>query len=140
MRNLPLLVVGAVLQKQDTHFLLSKRPEGKAYAGQWEFPGGKVAQGELPEEALARELAEELGITVATQNLIPWTFVTHRYPEYDVILLLYTCNTWEGTPAGQEGQAVRWVTAAEAANLPVLEADKPLLARLGNSTGRGVVA
>ncbi|MFN9790126.1 MAG: (deoxy)nucleoside triphosphate pyrophosphohydrolase [Holosporales bacterium] len=131
----PLFVVGAVLRAQDNRFLLSQRPLGKAYAGQWEFPGGKVAPGELPEEALVRELAEELGITVLIQHLIPWTFVTHRYAEYDVILLLYTCATWEGIPAGQEGQAVQWVTAAEAARLPVLEADRPLLVRLGKSTG-----
>ncbi|MFN9322732.1 MAG: (deoxy)nucleoside triphosphate pyrophosphohydrolase [Holosporales bacterium] len=131
----PLFVVGAVLRAQDNRFLLSQRPLGKAYAGQWEFPGGKVAPGELPEEALVRELAEELGITVLIQHLIPWTFVTHRYPEYDVILLLYTCATWAGTPLGQEGQAVQWVTAAEAARLPVLEADRPLLVRLGKSTG-----
>ncbi|MEG9502576.1 MAG: (deoxy)nucleoside triphosphate pyrophosphohydrolase, partial [Methylorubrum extorquens] len=97
-----LLVVAAALVDADGRVLMAQRPEGKALAGLWEFPGGKVEPGERPEETLIRELAEELGITVKEPCLAPLTFASHAYPDFHLLMPLYICRRWEGLPQSRE--------------------------------------
>jgi 8-oxo-dGTP diphosphatase len=99
-------------------------------AGLWEFPGGKVHAGENPEEALIRELAEELGIDVAATCLAPFTFASHRYPDFHLLMPLYVCRKWQGTVTAREGQRLAWVRPARLADHPMPPADKPLVAML----------
>jgi 8-oxo-dGTP diphosphatase len=103
------LVVAAALFDSDGRVLVAKRPEGKAMAGLWEFPGGKVHESETPEAALARELKEELAITVCEPCLYPVSFASHAYDDFHLLMPLYQCRNWEGTPSPQEGQEIRWV-------------------------------
>jgi len=121
-------VVAAALVNSDGQVLLAQRPEGKSLAGLWEFPGGKLEPGESPEAALARELDEELGITMP--QLEPFTFVSFAYPEFHLVMLLYWCRGWAGVPVGRDGQALRWETPAAMAGLPMPPADLPLVAAL----------
>src|SRR6202012_4937881 len=99
-----LLVVAVALVDADGRVLLAQRPEGKSMAGLWEFPGGKVNPGETPETALIRELAEELGIDVAASCLAPFTFGSHSYPDFHLLMPLYVCRKWSGIPLPREGQ------------------------------------
>jgi 8-oxo-dGTP diphosphatase len=124
------LVAAVVLVDADGRVLLAQRPEGKAMAGLWEFPGGKVDPGETPEAALIRELAEELGIDVAASCLAPFTFASHAYPDFHLLMPLYVCRKWAGIPTPREGQHLRWVRPARLAAYPMPPADKPLLAML----------
>jgi len=124
------LVAAVVLVDADGRVLLAQRPEGKAMAGLWEFPGGKVDPGETPEAALIRELAEELGIDVAASCLAPFTFASHAYPDFHLLMPLYVCRKWAGIPTPREGQHLRWVRPARLADYPMPPADKPLLALL----------
>ncbi len=127
----PLVLVAAVvLVDPDGRVLLAQRPEGKAMAGLWEFPGGKVDPGETPEAALIRELAEELGIDVAASCLAPFTFASHAYADFHLLMPLYVCRKWAGIPVAREGQHLRWVRPARLADYPMPPADKPLLALL----------
>ena len=121
-------VVAAALVDGDGRVLLAQRPEGKALAGTWEFPGGKLEPGESPEAALARELDEELGIVAG--RLEPFTFVSHAYSEFHLVMLLYWCRQWQGKPHGRDGQALRWERPAAMAALPMPPADVPLVAAL----------
>jgi 8-oxo-dGTP diphosphatase len=114
----------------DTRVLLARRPEGKALAGLWEFPGGKVREGETPEAALIRELKEELGIDVSAACLAPFTFASHAYPEFHLLMPLYLCRRWNGRPQGLEGQALAWVPPGRLADYAVPPADRPLVAML----------
>ncbi len=91
------LVAACVLLDGDGRLLIAKRPEGRSLAGLWEFPGGKVEDGETPEGALVRELAEELGIDIAVADLAPLTFASHSYPEFHLLMPLYLCRRWRGT-------------------------------------------
>jgi 8-oxo-dGTP diphosphatase len=125
-----ILVVAVALIDVDGRVLLAQRPEGKSMAGLWEFPGGKVQAGEMPEAALIRELREELGIDVATNCLAPFTFASHDYPEFHLLMPLYVCRVWQGTVTPLEGQALTWVRAARLADYPMPPADKPLVAML----------
>ena len=125
-----LLVVACALFDVDGRVLVAQRPEGKALAGLWEFPGGKVEAGERPEETLIRELDEELGIVVKPACLAPLTFASHAYDDFHLLMPLYVCRRWEGTPAGREGQAVRWMKPARLRDLPMPPADAPLIAHL----------
>src|SRR5271157_3643588 len=130
-RAVPLILVAAVvLVDADGRVLLTQRPEGKAMAGLWEFPGGKVDPGETPEAALIRELAEELGIDVAASCLAPLTFASYSYPDFHLLMPLYLCRKWSGSPAAQEGQRLAWVRPARLADYPMPPADKPLVAML----------
>ncbi len=129
--NPPLVLVAAVvLVDADGRVLLAQRPAGKAMAGLWEFPGGKVDPGETPEAALIRELAEELGIDVAASCLAPFTFASHAYPDFHLLMPLYVCRKWTGIPTPREGQHLSWVRPARLADYPMPPADKPLLAML----------
>ncbi|OHV15271.1 NTP pyrophosphohydrolase [Methylorubrum extorquens] len=122
-----LLVVAAALVDADGRVLMAQRPEGKALAGLWEFPGGKVEPGERPEETLIRELAEELGITVKEPCLAPLTFASHAYPNFHLLMPLYICRRWEGLPQSREAQALRWVRPGGLRDLPMPPADLPLI-------------
>lgn len=125
-----LLVVAVALVDRDGRVLLAERPEGKNLAGMWEFPGGKVAPGETPEAALIRELKEELGIDAEASCLAPFTFASHTYEEFHLLMPLYLCRVWQGNPQGLEGQRLTWVTPQEMLKYPMPPADKPLVAML----------
>ena len=107
--------------------LIAQRPEGKALAGLWEFPGGKIDQGERPEAALIRELQEELGITVKEACLAPLTFASYAYPEFHLLMPLYVCRRWEGFVQSREGQALKWVRAKDLREYSMPPADEPLI-------------
>ena len=125
-----LLVVAVALVDADGRVLLAQRPEGKSMAGLWEFPGGKVQSGETPESALIRELREELGIDVAESCLAPFTFASHRYERFHLLMPLYVCRRWQGTVTPREGQALTWVRPTRLEQYPMPPADKPLVAML----------
>src|SRR2546430_15984199 len=109
----PIVLVAAVaLVDADGRVLLAERPEGKHLAGLWEFPGGKVQPGETPEAALIRELEEELGIDVVASCLAPFTFASHAYPEFHLLMPLYDCRKWSGIAIAREGQRLAWVWPA----------------------------
>ncbi len=120
------LVVAAALFDEAGRVLLAQRPEGKAMAGLWEFPGGKVEAGETPEVALARELKEELGIAISHKALKPITFASHTYESFHLLMPLYACRTWDGVPKGAEGQALEWVEPSRLHGFPAPAADLPL--------------
>ncbi len=124
------LVSAAALVDADGRVLLAQRPEGKAMAGLWEFPGGKVRDGETPEAALIRELGEELGIDVTESCLAPFTFASHRYDDFHLLMPLYVCRVWDGTPVALEGQELKWLRPGEMTNLAMPPADAPLVAML----------
>jgi 8-oxo-dGTP diphosphatase len=124
------LVVAVALVDVDGRVLLTQRPPGKAMAGLWEFPGGKVHEGETPEAALIRELKEELDINVAEACLAPLTFASHRYERFHLLMPLYVCRRWNGTMMAREGQALAWVRPARLENYAMPPADKPLVAVL----------
>ena len=125
-----LLVTAVALIDADGRVLLAKRPEGKTLAGLWEFPGGKVEEGERPEDALIRELKEELGINVELSCLAPLTFASHAYPDFHLLMPLYVCRRWKGIPQALEGQELKWVRAKELRSLPMPPADLPLIPHL----------
>lgn len=125
-----LLVAACALVDVDGRVLLAKRPAGKSLAGLWEFPGGKVEKGETPEAALVRELKEELGITVPQKCLAPFTFASHAYEKFHLLMPLYVCRNWEGDIVPQDGQEIAWVRANRLADYPMPPADEPLVAML----------
>ena len=128
---LPLVLVAAVaLIDADGRVLLARRPQGKAMAGLWEFPGGKVHEGETPEAALIRELKEELGVDTAESCLAPFAFASHGYPDFHLLMPLYACRRWTGTPTALEGQELAWVRPQRLADYPMPPADRPLVAML----------
>ncbi len=122
-----LLVSAVALLDADSRVLLARRPPGKAMAGLWEFPGGKVGDGESPESALVRELDEELGIDVTESCLAPLTFASHPYDGFHLLMPLFVCRAWRGTVSPREGQALRWVRPDRLAGLPMPPADLPLI-------------
>jgi 8-oxo-dGTP diphosphatase len=129
--KLPLVLVAAVaLVDVDGRVLLARRPEGKSMAGLWEFPGGKVHAGETPEAALIRELKEELAVDTAESCLAPFTFASHRYADFHLLMPLYVCRRWSGTPRALEGQELAWVRPNRLAEYPMPPADRPLVALL----------
>ncbi len=121
------LVAAVALIDRDGRVLLAQRPEGKSMAGLWEFPGGKVEQGESPETALVRELHEELGIETWNSCLAPLTFASHAYDDFHLLMPLFACRKWQGIPQPQEGQKLAWAHARELRDYPMPPADIPLI-------------
>ena len=125
-----ILVVAAALIDVDNRVLLAQRPAGKSMAGLWEFPGGKVAAGESPEAALVRELREELSIDVQPKCLAPFTFASHAYADFHLLMPLYVCRNWEGEVEPREGQRIQWVRAQRLGEYDMPPADVPLVTML----------
>jgi 8-oxo-dGTP diphosphatase len=121
------LVAAAVLIDEQNRVLLAQRPRGKSMAGLWEFPGGKVDDGELPEQALVRELREELGIETSVGCLQPLTFASHAYEKFHLLMPLFACRVWQGTPQPREGQQLVWAAKNEWRNYPMPPADDRIL-------------
>lgn len=124
------LVAAAALVDPDNRVLLARRPPGKPLAGLWEFPGGKVGPDETPEAALVRELQEELGIDTSTACLAPFTFASHRYPDFHLLMPLFVCRKWRGIAVAREGQELAWVRPQRLGDYPMPPADVPLVAML----------
>lgn len=122
-----ILVSAVALIDADGRVLLAQRPPGKSLAGLWEFPGGKVEPGETPEAALIRELQEELGIDTWASCLAPLTFASHSYDDFHLLMPLFACRRWQGVAQPKEGQALKWVRAADLHHYPMPPADLPLI-------------
>ncbi len=124
------LVVAVALIDVDGRVLIAQRPEGKALAGLWEFPGGKIEPGERPEAALIRELNEELGIDVQEACLAPFVFASHAYESFHLLMPLYLCRRWSGVVVKREHAALAWVKPNKLSDYPMPPADAPLVAWL----------
>ena len=127
-----LLVAACALIDADKRVLITQRPEGKPMAGLWEFPGGKVEEGETPEDAVIRELLEELAISVTQPCLAPLTFASHDYPDFHILMPLFVCRRWEGVPVPREAQRLRWVRASRLRDFSMPAADEPLISHLAD--------
>jgi 8-oxo-dGTP diphosphatase len=130
-----LLVVAVALVDPDGRVLLAQRPKGKQLESLWEFPGGKVDAGERPEDALIRELREELGIVVKPLCLAPLTFASHTYEDFHLLMPLYVCRRWEGFVQPLDGQALKWVRPKDMRAYPMPPADEPLIPHLVDLLG-----
>ncbi len=124
------LVAACALVDADGRVLVTRRPPGKAMAGLWEFPGGKVETGELPESCLIRELKEELGIEVSLACLAPLTFASHAYEDFHLLMPLWICRRWQGTVSAMEGQELAWVRPQLLREYAMPPADEPLIPHL----------
>jgi len=124
------LVTACALVDADNRILLAQRPHGKAMAGLWEFPGGKIEPRETPEAAIIRELREELGIEVASPCLAPLTFASHAYETFHLLMPLYICRKWKGFVTPREGQQLKWVRKQALRDYPMPPADEPLVAHI----------
>ena len=127
-----LLVAACALIDADKRVLIAQRPAGKPMAGLWEFPGGKIEAGETPEDTVIRELHEELGIRVTKPCLAPLTFASHDYLEFHILLSLFICRRWEGSPVAREAQDIKWVRANRLRDFPMPPADEPLVSHLAD--------
>ena len=132
MTERPLVLVAAcALIDPDGRVLIAQRPQDKSMAGLWEFPGGKVEQGEKPEDTVIREMHEELGIAIKGACLTPFIFASHTYPEFHLLMPLFLCRRWEGIAQAREGQKVAWVKIKDLAlnpeRYPMPPADAPLI-------------
>jgi 8-oxo-dGTP diphosphatase len=125
-----LLVAACALVDADRRVLICQRPEGKQFAGLWEFPGGKLERGESPEAALIRELEEELGISTKSACLAPLTFASHAYESFHLLMPVFVCRKWQGMPVAREHQDIRWVRPQSLRDYPMPPADEPLIAPL----------
>lgn len=125
-----LLVAACALIDIDGRLLLAERTAGKPMAGLWEFPGGKIHDGEQPETCLIRELKEELGIDVKADCLAPLTFASHAYADFHLLMPLYVCRRWDGTVTPLEGQRLTWVRPNKLRDYPMPPADEPLIPHL----------
>ncbi|HPI62605.1 MAG TPA: 8-oxo-dGTP diphosphatase MutT [Alphaproteobacteria bacterium] len=133
----PILLVGAAILLNEGHqILLAQRPAGKAMAGLWEFPGGKINPGETPEQAVIRELFEELDITVKEACLAPFTFASHRYRAFHLLMPVFVCRRWQGEVRGKEGQQLQWVATNQLSRYPMPPADIPLIAPIRDFLGK----
>ena len=124
------LVAAAALVDADGRVLIARRPEGKDMAGLWEFPGGKVRTGETPEAALIRELAEELSVDTRESCLAAIACASHDYDDFHLLMPVFACRVWKGTPMAREGQELRWIAPARLADVPMPPADAPLVSLL----------
>ena len=122
-----ILVVACALIDADGRVLIAQRPAGRTMAGLWEFPGGKIEPGEIPEDCLMRELDEELGISTLASCLAPLTFASHAYDGFHLLMPLYACRKWVGIAQPREGQNLKWVRAANLGDYPMPPADRPLI-------------
>jgi 8-oxo-dGTP diphosphatase len=127
-----LLVAACALIDADKRVLIAKRPEGKPMAGLWEFPGGKVEEGETPEDTIIRELYEELAVKVTKPCLAPLSFTSHDYREFHILMPLFVCRRWEGEPIPRLAQQLKWVRANRLRDFPMPPADKPLISHLAD--------
>lgn len=125
-----LLVAACALIDRDGRVLMARRPEGKAHAGLWEFPGGKLAEGETPEAALVRELREELAIDTEASCLAPAAFASQTLGEFHLLMPLFVCRKWKGSPQPLEGQELQWVRREALVRMEMPPADRPLAAQL----------
>ena len=125
-----ILVSAVALIDRDGRVLITQRPKGKSMEGLWEFPGGKIEFGETPEDALVRELHEELGIETSSSCLAPLTFASHGYSDFHLLMPLFACRKWDGTPKPNEGQNLKWVHVKSLKDFPMPPADIPLIAVL----------
>lgn len=125
-----MLVAAVALVDADRRVLIAQRPEGKSLAGLWEFPGGKIEDGETPEQALIRELEEELGISTKSACLAPISFASHSYETFHLLMPLYVCRKWQGTPVAREHAALKWVRPQALRDFQMPPADEPLIAAL----------
>ena len=132
-----LLVAACALIDQDGRILLSQRPNGKDFAGKWEFPGGKMEVNETPEQTVVRELREELGIEPCERCLQPFTFVTHDYDRFNLFMPLFLCRQWDGFVRPREGQTVRWVFPDRILELDLVPADEPLAREIRDRLFKG---
>lgn len=131
MADLPTkYVVATALVDVDGRVLLAQRPDDKPMAGLWEFPGGKIEAGETPEAALIRELQEELSIDTKSSCLAPLSFASHSYETFHLVMLLYICRRWWGSPQPVEGGTLQWVRAPRLRDFEMPEANMPLVAAL----------
>jgi 8-oxo-dGTP diphosphatase len=121
------LVSAVALIDADGRVLLAERPQGKPMAGLWEFPGGKIEQGETPEKALIRELHEELGIETWTSCLAPLTFASHSYEDFHLLMPVFACRKWGGITTPKEGQKLAWVYAKDLSYYQMPDADLPII-------------
>jgi 8-oxo-dGTP diphosphatase len=122
------LVAAVALIDRDGRVLIAQRPDGKAMAGLWEFPGGKIEAGETPEAALIRELDEELGIDTWASCLAPLSFASHAYPDFHLLMPLFVCRKWEGgAPRPREHAALKWVRPRDLRHFEMPPADIPFL-------------
>lgn len=124
------LVAACALVDADGRVLIAQRPQDKPMAGLWEFPGGKVEEGERPEQTLIRELNEELGITVSEDCLAPLAFASHTYPDFHLLMPLYVCRRWDGKVRATEGQQLAWVRPNKLREYEMPPADVPLISHL----------
>ena len=122
-----LLVAAAALFDAEGRILLAQRPQGKSMAGLWEFPGGKVETGETPEDALSRELKEELGLDIVPGAFTPVSFASHAYETFHLLMPLFVCRKWAGIPTSQEGQTLRWARPENLREFKMPPADIPLI-------------
>jgi 8-oxo-dGTP diphosphatase len=127
-----LLVAACALIDSEKRVLIAQRPANKPMAGLWEFPGGKVEEGETPEDTVIRELQEELGVLVTKPCLAPLTFSSHDYLEFHILLPLFICRRWEGIPVPREAQQIKWVRANRLREFPMPAADEPLISHLAD--------
>jgi len=123
-------VSAVVMVDVEGRILIAQRPEGKNMAGLWEFPGGKIEKGETPERALIRELKEELNIDTTESCLAAFTFASHTYDDFHLLMPVYLCRKWDGTLLPREGQNLKWVKIDELKDYPMPPADEPLLAMI----------
>ena len=127
----PIILVSAcALLDRDNRILLAQRPAGRSMAGLWEFPGGKVEDGETPEQTLVRELSEELAITTWVDCLAPLTFASHSYDDFHLLMPLYVCRRFDGSPQGNEGQQLKWVGVRQLREFAMPPAVEPLIPAL----------
>lgn len=132
-----LLVAACALMDPDGRILMCQRPEGRDHAGLWEFPGGKIEDGERPEQTIVRELREELEIEPCERCLQPFSFASHAYDDFDILMPLYICRQWDGFARPQEGQSIKWVFPDKLMSLDLVPADIPLAQELRDRFIRG---